>query len=85
MNDTEVSCPNCLGPAIREGNKITCESCDAVFTFTKTGVAKLKDIGRLNALEERMDRQENLLQGLLPESEPKPEPKDEPKEDSILG
>lgn len=81
----KATCPNCLGEAIKEGNKIICEICDATFTFTKTGGARIKEIGRLNALEERMERTENLLQGLLPEPAPEPKPGDEPEEPPILG
>ena len=78
----QTNCPNCLGPAIKEGNKIICENCDATFTFTKTGGAKVKEIGRLDNLEKRLDRVESLL----PSQEPEPEskPKDEPEEPSIL-
>ena len=69
MNATKVSCPNCCEPAIREGNVITCEKCDAAFTFKKTGGAKVKNIGRLDSLEERMQR----VEGLLPEpADPEP-------------
>ena len=77
----KVICPNCYGPAIKEGNKIVCETCDATFTFTKTGAAKVQDIGRLNALEKRVDRLDSLLPGQEPESK---EP-GEPEEPSILG
>lgn len=79
----QTNCPNCLEPAIKEGNKIICETCDATFTFTRTGGAKVKEIGRLDNLEKRMDRVENLLPGQEPE--PEPGPKDEPEESSILG
>lgn len=79
----QVSCPNCLGPAIKEGNKIICEACDATFTITRTGGAKVKEIGKLNDHEGRIIRLESLLLG----QEPAPEPKkpDEPEESSILG
>ena len=79
----KINCPNCLGPAIKEGNKIICEVCDATFTFSKTGGAKVKEIGMLNELKKRIDR----LESLLPGQEPEPEPKqnDEPEESSLLG
>jgi len=76
-----INCPNCLGQAIKEGNKIICETCDATFTYTKTGGAKLKEIGRLDNIEKRMDR----IESLLPGQEPEPEPDDKPEEPSILG
>jgi hypothetical protein len=92
MPSEKVNCPSCGGPAIKEGNIITCENCDAEFTFTKTGEAKIKDIGRLKTLEERVDHHEDLLQGLISEPDPaklEPDPaKKEPDpndEDSILG
>jgi len=85
----KVSCPNCSAIAIKEGNKIICEVCDATFTITKTGGAKLKEIGKLNDHEERISR----LESLSPEEpdpatlEPdpanlEPDPNEEP---SILG
>lgn len=77
----QTNCPNCLGQAIKEGNKIICETCDATFTFTKTGGAKLKEIGKLNDHEERISH----LESLLPGQEPEPKPKDKPEEPSILG
>lgn len=79
----EAYCPNCQKPSIREGNKIICERCDATFTIIKTGGAKVKDIGRLNSLEDRMDRVESLLPGQEPE--PEPDEPVEPEESSILG
>lgn len=77
----QITCPNCLGQAIKEGNKIICEICDATFTFTKTGGAKVKEIGRLDNLEKRMERVESRLPG----QEPEPEPEPEPEEPSLLG
>ena len=79
----QTNCPNCLGQAIKEGKKIICEACDATFTYTKTGGAKVKEIGKLNDHEERISR----LESLLPGQEPEPEPKQNngPEESSILG
>jgi len=87
----KISCPNCLGPASKEGNKIICEVCDATFTFKKTGGAKVQEIGRLDSIEERLDRVEDLLPGQEPgPAEPEPEPAEselEPEEEetSLLG
>lgn len=81
----QTNCPNCLGQAIKEGNKIICETCDATFTFNKTGGAKVKEIGRLDNIEKRLDQHDNLLQGLLPEPEPEPKLKDKAEESSLLG
>lgn len=77
----QINCPNCLEPAIKEGNKIICEACDATFTITRTGGAKVKEIGKLNDHEERISHLESLLSGQEPEPEPKQN--DEPEE-SIL-
>jgi len=64
----KVSCPNCTGIAIKEGNVIICETCDATFKITKTGGARVKEIGRLDDVEKRLDR----LDALLPGEEPNP-------------
>ena len=89
----KVNCPNCSSIAIMEGNKIICENCDATFTITKTGGARLKRIGRLDDIEQRLDRVESLLPGEEQQSDDQPvvPPEeqvtndDEPEEDSILG
>lgn len=77
----KVFCPNCLGEAIKEGNKIICQVCDATFTFTKTGAAKVEKIGRLDSLEKRVDRIETFIPGQEPDSSDN----DDPEEHSILG
>lgn len=86
----KVNCPNCLRPAIKEGNKIICETCDATFAFTRTGGAKVVEVGRLDSIEERIDRIEDLLPGQEPDPaklEPDPASLDpDPNEEqSILG
>ena len=87
---TKTVCPNCQGEAIKEGNKIICEKCDATFTITRTGSAKVKEIGRLDSLEKRLDRVESILPVHEPDPaklEPDPaklEP-DPADEESILG
>jgi len=57
MSETEekkaVACPNCNQPAIKQGNEIACENCDAVFTFSKTG-AKVKSVGKIDELDKRL-------------------------------
>ncbi len=45
-------CPNCHKPAIRQGNEIICETCDATFTITKKDGAKVKQIGRIEQVEQ---------------------------------
>ena len=94
----KLTCPNCLGPAIKEGNKIVCEKCDATFTVTKTGSAKVVELGRLDSIEDRLDRVESRLPGDEPDPanlepdpanlEPDPanlEPDPAGNEGSILG
>ena len=46
-------CPSCGEPAIKEGNKITCEKCDAVFRVTTEG-PKLEKTGVLDDHERRL-------------------------------
>jgi len=84
----KIVCPNCGAKAVKDGTKIVCESCDATFSFKKTGGAKVLEIGRLESVEKRLDRLDALLPGPEPEPEPEPDPSDvpvEPVEDSILG
>jgi ribosomal protein L37AE/L43A len=68
----KVQCPNCLEPAEKVGNKITCTACDSVLTITRTGGAKVVQIGRVEKLEKRIGILESLLS-----PEPEPEPVDE--------
>lgn len=82
----QISCPNCLGPAIKEGNVITCEACDAIFVITKKEGAKLKQLGPIEDHEKRISR----LESIIPGQEPKPVETDDnedkkPEESSILG
>lgn len=75
MSETSVYCPSCGSLAYREGKNIVCEKCDATFEFKKTGAAQVRDIGRLQSLEERMDHVESLLPGQEPDpaaNEPNP-------------
>jgi len=89
----KISCPNCSGIAFKEGNKVTCESCDSTFTITKTGGAKVKEIGRLDSIEQRLDRLDGLLPGEPNPADLEPDPANleldpavlEPDPDSLLG
>ena len=87
----KVSCPNCLGPAIKEGNKIICETCDAEFTFTKTGGAKVTKLGPIEDHEQRIKKLESLIPGQEPDPaklDPDPadlEPDPAAQESSLLG
>ncbi len=71
-------CPNCSQPAIRNGNEITCEKCDATFTITKKQGATVKSQGRLDKIDQRLDALENVL-----DPEPPAEPDDEPDDDPV--
>lgn len=55
-----TSCPNCQQPAIRSGNEITCEACDAVFMVTKKQGAKVKELGPIEDHERRIQALEGL-------------------------
>lgn len=66
----KVQCPNCLEPAEKVGNKITCQSCDSVLTVTRTGGAKVAEAGWKEQMEGRIKSNEDRLSGLLDEPEP---------------
>lgn len=78
----KIACPNCGQPAQKEGNKVTCENCDAIYTITKTGSAKVKELGAIEDHEQRIAK----LESLLPGQEPPPDdpPDDPPEEEPIL-
>lgn len=74
-----IICPNCQNPAILSGNEITCETCDAVFAFTKKDGAKVKEMGPIADHEQRI----TALEGKAPH-EPEPqtsEPGDDEDDD----
>lgn len=61
----KVQCPNCLEPAEKVGNKITCQACDSILTITRTGGAKVEKIGWKEEMENRVKANEDRLDGLL--------------------
>lgn len=63
-------CPNCQKPATRDGNEITCDRCDAIFTITKKDGAKVKKLGPLQDHEERISKIEASVFAEEPEPEP---------------
>ena len=79
-----ISCPNCGHPAVKEGNKIVCEKCDATFTLTRTGAAKVADVGRIQTIEDRLDKIESVLPGQEPEPPQEQQPA-ESDETNLLG
>jgi len=86
MAKRKIACPNCQADASIEGNKIICEWCDATFSLTRTGAAKVADVGRLQTIEDRLDKIESNLPGQEPEPVPPTEQNpDELDETNILG
>ena len=86
QNQKLAHCPNCNQPALRQGNEIICELCDAVFKITKTDGARVKKTGAIEEIHSRLDKVEKEL--FKTESdEPEPEPEnpglelDEPEPD----
>lgn len=69
-----ISCPNCGKPAMRTGNDITCESCDAEFVITKKQETQVKGIGRIDDHEKRLQALEQLAASKEPQ---KAEPEEE--------
>ena len=88
-NTVKVSqqCPNCCSSgAIKDGNEVTCQNCDATFTIKRTGGAKIKRVGRLEDLEARVSDLETRTKptAALPAEPAKPAEPAEPEE-GILG
>ncbi len=83
-------CPNCHQPAIKQGNEIICESCDATFAFRKTGGAKVKETGKIEELDKRLSAVESQLGSDEPDQQQEPpesqdEQLDEPTEEKSEG
>ena len=85
---TLIVCPNCGLSAQKEGNKVTCENCDAIYTITKTGSARVKKLGPIEDHENRIAKIEAAL---FPPADPEPtdpepadpEPIEQPKNDFL--
>lgn len=78
-------CPNCSKPALKTGNEIVCENCDAVFTITKTG-AKVKSIGPIEDHEDRiaaLEQKTGIIQEPAPAPEPTPAPEQDPEPEKV--
>ena len=79
--ETKITfCPNCSQPAVRQGDEVVCEKCDAVFKITRKE-AKVKELGRIESIEQRLSKVEALLP-TDPEPEPEPAPEDDDDEES---
>jgi len=72
-----VHCPNCNQPAIRQGDEIICELCDAVFKVTKTDGARVKKTGTLEDIQTRLEKVESEV--FPSDPEPGQEPESEPE------
>lgn len=73
----KVQCPNCFEPAEKVGNKITCQACDSILTITRTGGAKVVEIGWKEKVDERLGILESqTCYEPEPELELEPEPDD---------
>ena len=79
----KIVCPNCGAEAVKDGTKIVCETCDATYSFKKTGGAKVVDIGRLDSIEGRLDRVESLLPGQEPDPPDPDAPPDPPITEAV--
>lgn len=80
-----TQCPSCQQPAIRSGNEVTCEKCDATFIVTRKQGAKLKQVGAIEDLQQRVESIEARLPGEEPTQPVEPKtPDDEPIEEPIL-
>ena len=78
MSETKaISCPNCGKPAMRTGNEITCESCDAEFVITKKQETQLKGSGKIEDHEKRLQALEQSAAGKEPQKV-EPEETEEP-------
>ena len=56
-----ATCPNCQEPAVRTGDEITCEICDATFTITKKAGVKVKEMGPMQSIRDRLARLEATI------------------------
>jgi len=62
-NQELAYCPNCSGPAIRNGKLIVCQTCNASFRFTQEG-PKVDELGPLDQLKGRVSKIEERLAGI---------------------
>lgn len=82
-----TNCPYCQSPAIFDEEKqiIICEKCDAEYKVTKEGGAKVKKIGVLDDLQNRVSALEAAAGRSTAAAEPEPEDQDQDdKEDEDI-
>lgn len=56
-----AKCPNCGLQAIQTGNEIFCERCDTTFVITEKKGAKVRKIGPIDKLDQRVTRIEGTI------------------------
>ena len=62
MSEKEhVWCPNCRQICEKNGNVLVCTVCDATYKITKTGGAKVAEMGWKKKIEKRVGDIETLL------------------------
>ncbi|RKY11467.1 MAG: hypothetical protein DRP65_04190 [Planctomycetota bacterium] len=72
-------CPNCGTESIKEGKRITCEKCDAVFVVKKDG-SHIESLGRLEDHERRLRALEGKGQNEEQPAESLDQDEDQPTE-----
>ena len=65
-----ITCPNCGKPALRSGDEITCEYCDAEFVITKKQETQVKQFGKIDDHEKRLQALEQSAGKEPQKSEP---------------
>ena len=75
-------CPNCQKPAIKDGNEIICEHCDATYEIRQKQGARVKKLGALEDLTKRVEKLEASI--FEEESDKDKEPKQDDEEEPIL-
>ena len=55
-------CPNCGDTNIKQkGNEVLCLSCECIFEISNKGEARVKKIGALDEIHERLDKIEQTV------------------------
>jgi len=73
-----VPCPNCGRPAEREDRQgvmyVICGACDATYKIDRMGPATVEEVGRFEALEDRVSRLEGRPVAPSPAEKPVADP-----------
>jgi len=83
---TATICPNCQKPALRTGDEITCENCDAVITITKKQEGRVKNFGKIQDHENRIEQLEGIIEkaGLSKSQTPQQTESEQSEEDEDI-